>query len=209
MTSLIKKEFTKHAAELRTARHKRDFATLKKGWMHLGREVQKSVDLGVPALLGLTMRDWMAKTFDESASHIFRQLQSYRALKGIPKATLRQIPESNAHELTRLNAKDRKAPEIVCKARKQAPKDFKATVTKIRREKYGINPENFKTFAVRVPETIYDLLIAAQDKMAYVLHLDLNIEEMRSANLITIWEAIAQLVNGTDESQLKTEVEGQ
>jgi hypothetical protein len=60
MTSLIKKEFTKHGAELRTQRHKRDFATLKNGWMHLGREVQKSIDLGVPGLLGLTMRNWMA-----------------------------------------------------------------------------------------------------------------------------------------------------
>lgn len=209
MTSLAKKEFTKRAAELRTARHKRDFATLKNGWMHLGREVQKSIDLGVPRLLGKTMRDWLAETFDESASHIYRQLSSYRALKSIPEATLRRIPEANAHELVKLAKKDRKAPQIVSQAVSQKPKQFRETVAKIRKEKYGIEPERFKTFAVRVPELVYDRLIAAQDKMAHVLHLDLNIEEMRSANLITIWEAIAQLVNGTDESQLKTEVEGQ
>jgi hypothetical protein len=209
MTPLIKKEFTKHAAELRTARHKRDFAGLKKGWMALGREVQKSIDLGVPALLGLTMRNWMAETFDESASHIYRQLRSYQALKSIPAATLRRIPEANAHELVKLTTKDRKARQIVSQAVSQKPKEFRETVAKIRKAKYGIEPDKWKTFAVRLPEPIYDLLIAAQDKMAYILHLDLNIEETRPANLITAWEAIAQLVNGTDESRLRTEVEGE
>jgi len=209
MIALAKKEFTKHAAELRTARHRRDFATLKKGWMHLGREVQKSVDLGVPALLGRTMREWMAETFDESASHIYRQLQSYRALKSIPEATLRRIPEANAHELVKLPQKERKARLIVSQAVSQKPQQFKETVARIRKEKYGIEPDRYKTFAVRVPEAVYDRLIAAQDKMAHILNLDLNIEEMRSANLITVWEAVAQLVNDTDESQLKMEVEGQ
>jgi hypothetical protein len=209
MSQLAKKEFTKHAAELRTARHRRDFATLKKGWMHLGREVQKSIDLGVPGLLGRTMREWMAETFDESASHIYRQLQSYKALKSIAARTLERIPEANAHQLIRLPEKDRKSRQIISKAQKQKPKEFAETVTKIRREKYGIEPDKFKTFAIRIPEPVYDRLVAAQDKMAHVLNLDLNIEEMRSTNLIAIWEAVAQLVNGTDESQLKTEVEGQ
>lgn len=209
MVALAKKEFTKQAAEFRTARHKRDFATLKKGWLHLGREVQKSIDLGVPALLGKTMREWMADTFDESASHIFRQLQSYRALKGMPEKSLRQIPESNAHELTRLNSKDRKAPEIVRKAMKQTPKEFKETVAKIRKDKYGIEPDKFKTFAVRLPEVIYNMLKAAEDKMAHVVNVQLETPEERAQNLIVVWEAIAQLVNGTDEAILRTEVEGQ
>jgi len=209
MTQLAKKEFTKRDAELRTNRHKRDFAMLKKGWLHLGREVEKSIDFGVPRLLGKTAREWMAETFDESASHIYRQLQSYRALKSIPARTLEAIPEANARELVKLAQKDRKAPQIVSKAVSQKPKEFKETIAKIRKEKYGIEPDKWKTFAVRIPEAVYDRLIAAQDKMAYVLHLDMNIEETRPANIITIWEAIAQLVNGTDEKILQAEVEGE
>jgi hypothetical protein len=208
MTSLLKKEFTKHGAELRTQRHKRDFATLKNGWMHLGREVQKSIDLGVPGLLDLTMRNWMAETFDESASHIYRQLLSYRSLKSIPEATLRRIPEANAHELVKLGQKDRKSRQIVYQAVSQKPKEFRETVARIRKEKYGIEPDKFKTFAVRIPEGVYDLLIAAQDKMAHVLNLNLNLEEERPRNLITIWEAVAQLINGTDIEILRGEVEG-
>jgi hypothetical protein len=208
MITIIKKELTKHAAELRTAGHKRDFALLKKGWLHLGREVQKSIDLGVPGLLGKTMREWMAGTFDESASHIFRQLQSYRALKGVPEATLAQISESNAHELTKLNEKDRKAPEIVRQAVEQTPKDFKETVSQIRKEKYGIEPDEFRTFAIRVPETVYNLLSAAECKMANILDLPLAYEKTRPANTITVWEAIAQLINGTDIEILRAEIEG-
>lgn len=209
MTNLTKKEFTKRDAEKRTEQHVKDFSGLKKGWLHLGREVQKSMDLGVPGLLGKTARQWMAETFDESASHIYRQMQSYRALKSIPEATLQEIPEANARELVKLPQKDRKASVIVSQAVSQKPKEFRQTVAKIRKEKYGIEPDKFRTFAVRIPEAIFDRLIAAQDKMATILGLDLNHEESRPAKLITIWEAIAELINGTDESQLKTEVEGQ
>ena len=199
---------TKKQAERRTATHKRDFAGLKKGWVRLGQDVDKSVRLGVPAALGMNMRDWLEKTFPESASHIFRQLQSYRALQGVSPAKLERMPEANAHELTRLPEKDRKAPQIVAKAVSQTPKEFKETISHIREEKYHIPKETWKTWAVRVPEAVYDNLVAAQEKMARVLQLDLEDENARTKNLITIWECIASLVNTTDEAWLKIETEG-
>src|SRR5712671_3475135 len=102
MTKLLTQEITLAEAEQRTADHKRDFSRLERGWVRLGRDVEESVRLGVPGKLGKTMRGWLADTFEESASHIFRQLQSYRALQGIPQETLDVIPEGSAHELTRL-----------------------------------------------------------------------------------------------------------
>lgn len=208
MTNLTK-EITRDEAEQRTADHKRDFSRLERGWVRLGRDVEESVRLGVPGKLGKTMRAWLADTFEESASHIFRSLQSYRALKGVDEATLLAIPEANAHELVKLTEKDRRDPQIVSQAVSQKPKDFKETVAKIRAQKYGITPDKWKTFAVRVPEAVYDALIAAQDKMATVLDVDLSDDEHRAARLVTVWEAMAQLVNLTDEARLKLETEGQ
>ncbi len=206
---LVREKIGKHDAELRTARHKRDFATLEKGWLALGREVQKSIDLGVPALLGRTMRQWMAETFDESASHIYRQLQSYRALKSVPQAKLEQISESSAHQLTRLPEKIRKDPELIEKAVKQTSTEFRNTVHGIREKKLGFKPEAWRTFAVRGPVTWYEQMEAAQNKVAEILKLDLTNNEKRATNLIAVWEAISVLVNTTPKERLLVEIEGE
>lgn len=206
---LTQKTISKAEAQKRTEAHKRDFSVLRKGWVHLGQEVAQSVDLGVPSALGMGMRDWLDTTFEESASHIFRQLQNVRALKGVSQAQLERMPEGNAHQLaTRLPEKERKNPAVIKKAMEQAPAEFRATVKEIREKKYGIKPEPFKTFAVAVPMGVYDQLIAAQDKMAAILGLDLADEKKHAYALITIWEAVAVLINQTDESKLKAEVEG-
>jgi hypothetical protein len=199
---------TKKQAERRTAQHRKEFATLKKGWVHLGAEVEKSVQLGVPAALGQNMREWLESTFPESASYIFRQLQSYRALKGVPQSTLEAIPEGSAHELTRLKEKDRKDPKMLRKAREQSPKEFKETVAEIRETEYHIPKETWKTFAIRVPLAVYDLLQTAQAKMGRVLQVDLEDDAVRIKSLITIWEVIAALVNDTPEEWLVIETTG-
>jgi len=62
--------------------------------------------------------------------------------------------------------------------------------------------------AVRVPVAVYELLMAAEEKIGRVLEVDLVDESKRPASLITVWEAIAQLVNDTDETRLKLEIEG-
>lgn len=205
MTTLTK-EITTEEAEQRTNDHKRDFSRLERGWVRLGRDVEESVRLGVPGKLGKTMRTWLADTFEESASHIFRSLQSYRALKGVDEATLLAIPEANAHELVKLTEKDRRDPQIVSQAVSQKPKDFKETVAKIRAQKYGITPSEWRTFALRCPKDVHELLMAAQQRAAEVLSIDLEDEEKRPVNLITIWEGIAQMV--IDSKLLKAEMIG-
>jgi hypothetical protein len=202
------KELTESEALARTAQHKKDFAGLRKGWVRLGREVAESVDLGVPAALGMTMRDWLDKTFEESSSSIFRQLQNYRALEGVSQGKLEQMPEGNAHQLTRLPEKMRKSPKMIERAITLAPKEFREEVNEIREKKFGIKPEKWETFAVRVPLPVWELLQAAQAKIGRVLQVDLESEDVRTKNLIIVWEAIAQLVNGTEEAWLKIELEG-
>jgi len=206
---IAKKEISKREAEQRTAQHKRDFAGLKKGWSHLGREVARSVDLGVPVKLGMTMRAWLDSTFEESSSNIFAQLKSYRALKGVPDDVLDAMPASNAAQLTRLPQKDRIDAHIVSQAVSQKPKEFKGTVDNLRESKYGITKSEWATYARRVPKEIHDQMIEAEIKIAHVLQVDIAEDsEKRASNLILVLEAIAQLINGTDESRLKTEIEG-
>lgn len=208
-TRLAKREITKREAQERTAKHKKDFAAIEKSWFALGKEVAESVALQVPAKLGMTMRDWLDKTFSASSSHIFRQLQNLRALDGVPDAKLEQMSESNAHELaTKLPEKIRKSPEMVEKAINLPPAEFKREVAAIRQEKFGITPSKYRTFAVCVPIKVYEFLKEAEAKMARVLQLDLQDEDARTKNLMTVWECIAQLVNSTDEAWLKVETEG-
>lgn len=216
MTKTLTHEISVAEAEQRTADHKRDFARLERGWVRLGRDVEESVRLGVPAKLGKTMRAWLEDTFPgTSASHIFRQLRSYRELQGVDEATLLAIPEANAHELTRLSEKDRKDPQIVSQAVSQGGKEFKKTVEKIRAEKYGITPDEWQTYARRVPQAVFDLMLAAEGKMAAVLELNIS-EKFKdedfskwTGNMVKVLEAQAQMILSTDEARLKVETEGQ
>lgn len=208
-TKAVKREITKAEAQCRTAKHKRDFSAIEKSWFSLGKEVAESVRLQVPAKLGMNMRAWLDQTFSASSSHIFRQLQNLRALDGVPEAKLERMPEGNAHELaTKLPEKMRKSPEMVEKAINLPPAEFKREVAAIRHDKFGITPSKYRTFAVCVPIEVYEFLKEAEAKMARVLQLDLEDEDARAKNLMTVWECIAQLVNSTDEAWLKVETEG-
>ena len=206
---LKKQQLTKRDAQKRTEQHQKDFASLRKGWVVLGREVAESVDLGVPAKLGKTMRQWLDETFPDSASHIFAQLKSYRALKGVPEDVLEAMPAGNAAQLARLPEKDRKAPQIVSQAVSQPPKEFKETVDTLREKKYGITKDRWETFAVRLPEDVIKLFRAAVEKIGRVLQVDLEDDEVRPKNMITVMEAIACLINTTDENWLVIELEGE
>ena len=206
---LKKQQLTKRDAQKRTKQHQKDFASLRKGWVVLGREVAESVDLGVPAKLGKTMRQWLDETFPDSASHIFAQLKSYRALKGVPEDVLEAMPAGNAAQLARLPEKDRKAATLVRKAVSQPPKEFKETVDTLREKKYGITPDIWHTYARRLPIAVFEKLVEAETKIARVLQVDISEEsEKRATNLITVLEAIAVLINTTDEAWLKIETEG-
>src|ERR1019366_9747101 len=103
--SIKLKEITTQEAQKRTDRHKEDFAGLRKGWVRLAKDVAESVDLHVPAALGMTMDEWLEQTFQESRSNIKDQLRKLRALEGVPEEKLEQISPGNASQLTRLPEK--------------------------------------------------------------------------------------------------------
>lgn len=209
MPTRLKRQISVKQARDRTAKHKRDFACLRKGWLRLGNEVAESVDLGVPEKLGMTMHEWLDRTFEQSSSHILRQMQNVRALKGVPQAKLEQMPEGNAHELaTKLPEKIRKSPEMIEKAVTLAPAEFKREVAAVREKKYGITPSKYRTFAVCVPLEVYEFLREAENKIARVLQVDIETEDLRGKNLMTVWECIANLINSTPEEWLKIETEG-
>jgi hypothetical protein len=205
---------TRREAEKRTAKHKADRAGLRKGWVRFIQDVEKSVQLGVPAALGMNMREWLDKTFDQSASTIFRQLASYRRMRGVPQSTLEAISEASAHELRRLRPKDQKDSGVLQKAMEQSPSDFRKTVADIRHVKYGIPRDDWETYARRVPKSVFDLMIAAEEKVAAVLKVDISKRlhdddfPMWLGNVVVVLEAQAQLVNDTDVTRLHLEIEG-
>ena len=208
MPTINRKQITKAQALARTKKHRQDLLGLKKGWLTLGRAVAKSIDLGVPAVLGMGMVDWVNDTFEVSASHIFRVLQNFKALKGVSTSQLEQMPEGSAHQLTRLPEKERKSPAMIQKAITMKPAEFKKVVDEAR-QKNGYPPEEWATYARRIPKAIYDSMLEAEAKIARLLQVDIaEACEKRTANLILVVEAIAVLVNGTDESRLKIEIEG-
>lgn len=207
MPTINRKQITKAQAIIRTKKHRKDLLGLKKGWLQLGRSVAKSIALGVPAALGMTMRAWIDDTFDVSAAHIFRVLQNFEALKGVSEKKLEQMPEGNAHQLTRLPEKERKNPAMIQKALTLKPSEFKEVVDDAR-SKNGIKAEEWRTFAVRMPLSVYTLVMAAREKMARVLQVDWEDEAKHPASMITVEEGIAALVNDTDERRLTEELEG-
>jgi hypothetical protein len=217
MTSVLNKTkspkpITKAEALARSKEHQHEFKRMQARWLTLGKEVSKSLELGVPEKLGQNVREWLETFFDESASHIFRQVQSYRALRGVPTAQLERIPEGNAHELKRLPEKERTAPKMIERAIEMRPSEFRDHVEAIvvaKRPALASEPkEKWFTYARRVPEPVYDALMAAEAKLSRVLEIDIETEELRPKNLIPVLEGWAELVNGTAECVLKTELVG-
>jgi hypothetical protein len=202
--TLKRREIDLEEAKERTARHRQDFLGIRKSWVRLGREVAESVDLRVPAKLGMNMRDWMAQTFEDGKTKIFRELQSYRALAGVPEKQLEAIAEGNAHELTRLPEVERKSPEWVEKAVDMPAAEFREAVT-VALEKKGVPREEMRTFAVIVSKSIYDEMQAAERKIAKMCSLDI---EAKPGLRMICWSNIASLVNTTEESHLVIEMEG-
>jgi hypothetical protein len=72
-------------------------------------------------------------------------------------------------------------------------------------KKTGIQSEKFKTFSVALPESVYEMMLAAEKKMASSLEMDI---ETRPGLRITLWEAWAQWILQTDEETIKVQTEG-
>lgn len=215
MMTLSRKPITKEQAQARTNEHKRDLRALKKGWAHLGREVNKSIEMGVPAALNMTMRAWIEDTFPgSSASHIFRLRAEFEALKHVPVEQLEKMPEGNANQFaTRLPERSRSNPEIIQKAITLKPSEFKAVVEQ-ERIKAGIVPDKWATYARRVPLDVEALLCQAEQKLARVMQIDisehLKLEDMKkwTGNSVKVMEGFAILVNDTDEMALQAMLTG-
>lgn len=197
---------TKKEALARTAEIKREVGTAKKMRIRILRTIAASVDRREYEIAGFEdLGTWLEHVgIETSVSHFLRLLHNIRALKHVTDAQLEAMPEGNAHTLARLPEKTRRDPKMIERAVSEKPAEFKARVGGTAKE----TPEGWKTFALLVPEGVYGRLREAEAKIARILELDLSDEEKRPSRLISVWEAIAQLVNDTDESRLKLEIEG-
>lgn len=184
-----------------------EFRVLSSSWVDLARKVQAALDRGVPGALGMGRREWLERTFDRSGSYLMHQLDDLRALQGVPEEIAGQISEYNAHQLTRLPERDRHNPEILKAAVNDNPAEFRDRVTEIRKTKYGIEAEKWKSIVRPLPIELVARWEAQEKRIAAALYIRLPKpeEELRAwkAAEITVWERLITLMEQTDNWQLK------
>jgi len=206
LATITKKQALEHTAEI-----KREVGTAKRSRIRILRVIAGSIDANEYTIAGFaSLGAWLTHVgVETSVSHFLRLLHNTRALRDVPTAQLEAIPEGSAHILARLPEKAR-TRALIEKAASQKPAEFRETVAKARGVKADQEPaEKWATYSRKVPRGVYDALVAAEEKIARVLELDIAEEsEKRATNMITVLEALAELVNGTAEEMLKTEIEG-
>lgn len=184
-----------------------EFRVLSSSWVDLARKVQAALDRGVPGALGMGKEEWLERTLDRSASYLMRQLKDLRALQGVPEEIAGQISEYNAHQLTRLPERDRHNPEILKAAVNENPAEFRDRVTEIRKTKYGIEAEKWKSIVRPLPIELVARWEAQEKRIAAALYIRLPKpeEELRAwkAAEITVWERLITLMEQTDNFQLR------
>lgn len=197
---------TKAEAQERTKSLKRDYRALETGWMNLGRDARIALDRHVPEALGMGAQDWLVSVFGESIAKIKRALRIEAGLRTLPDAEVKQLSEGNAYNLTRLPEKERTAPEMVAKAKALAKDQFQHVVdTRLANLRGQADaPEQFITFRVSLPKSVYEELKEAEEKMAEAMEVDLE----RPSGRITTWKGIANLINTTPIERVREETVG-
>lgn len=183
-----------------------EYVALSSGWLGLARKVQSALDRRVPAALGMGVREWLEKTFDRSSTFLLSQIGDLRALQGVPEEIAGQISEYNAHQLTRLPEKDRQDPEILKAAVNDQPTEFRKLVTEIRKKKYNIEPDQWKTIARPLPAELVERWELQEKRIAAALGIRLPKpeEELRAwkAAQIQVWEWLITAMEHTNHWQL-------
>jgi hypothetical protein len=220
--ALKKKEITVAQAKAWTESIKRDFRAFRKqcrkGWARMAQDVQRAIDAGVPAKVEMNMHPWLEYMFEESKSTAYSALERLRELRGIvPMAQLEQMSPGNAKQLIRLPAKSR-TPKIIEQAVELKPAEFKPVIAEqLKKTEPPKPPDPWATYVVRLPQSVYDMTIAADEKIAEILQVDISRESRDAseegsktwtANMIQVSIAKATLIVTTDISRLKTEVVG-
>ena len=176
-------------AKARTGELKRQARDLESGWLTLGREVRKCLADGIPGLLGMSATDWMTSTFGASLARLKRARRMEAALSGLATEKLKLLTEGNAYSLTKLPEKQRKDPEWVEKAIRMPVAEFKNEVEDERHRITGMPQEQFSTFWVRLPDSVYQQMMDAEAKVAESLGVE--ILDGKDGNRIMVWERIA------------------
>ena len=179
---------------------------MRSNWLRLGRLVQKIIDTQAFEALGYpNMHAWMDARLGESLSSAFSALRSVRALRGVPEEKLKQIGERNAHALSYLPEKVRKSEEWLYKAANLPTKKFEQEAKAMIEKNKGIRSEEFRTFSIALPVSVYEMMLAAEQKIARTLEMDI---ENRPGLRVSLWEAWAQWILQTSEETIKVQTEG-
>lgn len=204
--SELRLKISQTEARERTSQRKQEAQHLETGWISLGRSVRQDLQDGVPQALGVTVTAWMTSTFGSSLARIKRARRIEQALGKVPTKTLKQLPEGNCYELTRLPEKLRTNPAWLGKAEKLPVAEFKEAVEVEREKITGMAREKRTTFWVSLPDGVYDMAKEAESKLAVMMGLE--IESDRSLARGQIWEAVMVFLLQTPVEHLKIEIQG-
>lgn len=204
---------TREEAIADSERLKREIANFKLDRIRIVRELGARIEAGSYKKFGYSNFEvWLADIgivhMGMSLPDFKRKLHDVKALAKLPPEAVDSMPEGNRHELARMPP--RMHQELLEPATSQKVEEFKETVALAKREAFGIQApaERWKTHAVALPMGVYERVKACEAKVARMLQLDLEDDTKRARSLIDVWEAIAELINGTDEAMLKIEIIG-
>ncbi len=209
MSELARKpQFETNSAEAAALTYalREEYLNLSSGWLCLARKVQSALDRRVPAALGMGVREWLEKTFDRSSTFLLSQIDDLRALQGVPEEIAGQISEYNAHQLTRLPEKDRRDPEILKAAVNENPTEFRNHVTEIRKTKYNLESEQWKTIARPLPANLVERWEIQERRIAAELCLRLprpeqELRAWKNAEIV-VWERLITKFEQTTKWEL-------
>ena len=193
-------EITVAEAKKITAELKRD---VTQHWWRIGERILEAQRLGVPAKLDLTFDDWLTEVAPDSRSALYADKRIVEALGDLPRERVMNLSRGAAEQIARLPEKKRE--KWIDRAESETVPTLKHAVDT---ELNGGTPahEEFRCYRVILPLAVYEALLAAERKIAGMLSVDL--ENKPQAARIVIIEALAQLVNDTDERVLRTEIIG-
>jgi hypothetical protein len=210
VTPIALPTISKAAAKKNQIKLRGEYRQLERSWFKLGRSVGKAIHRGEHTALRLTIDEWMQDTFmDSSPAKLWRALRSTKALAGLADSVLDRLTESSAYELAKLPEKMRKSEEYIDKAATMPVDEFKKEVADVLAKKHPEPKEEFRTWALRVPLSVYEMLKAAEAHAAEAMQLDISDADGKAAGRkILIWERVAHLLSETGLSHLQALMAG-
>lgn len=171
------------------------------------RQIEECRQRNVHGALGMGWDAWLGTYCELSPSHVRRQLAISRGFAGLPTGELSSLGEGKAYKLLELPPSERTKAKWLEKAKDRSISltTFCAAVDKaVPVNGNGENREEWRTFALKAPNSVYEALTEASEKLISVFQINAT-----SPNAAFIgWELLATWVNQASAEEIAAVVAG-